>query len=639
MMTNTGVLFLIFFFVDVSFSSQQIVKDFERLTEVDENVNNGLSNGGDSCEHCVQLRDPDSSQCPVFLIQSVLTSDRDKSFFRTVRSPSDACGIPKENTFANPSNFENFLRSSFKDFKSFPPVSVCFGEAEGSNLSRGEKNVILAEHYSNHYRLQEGLIKNLQDISAIDQILGRKEKPFLYDISCRSLEGFPKAKKECLALKSCKASGVVSKDGASGDSVLERKAHNTYIAVEGIKRIDAKIEELNNRKNTTRINDRERQKARKEIAEFQKRKENILKTYPWIAGRVFKNGVENVANAKQMGELIERQLLHTRRELKKNAEKVNLASQCLSKSRGGGRQCSRLDIPQVVANTPPLLPSDVFPVQELSYKQCEQFKGNYLKSSECRRKARGDHAKKQVSRKYLARVQCLKTQRDAVRQSNINARDFMLEAGLMVGTVGLGSMALLGKLGKGTLLTSKAGQKAGQATRINALGLIGLDVGFSVPYMKDAVKACEESINQLTGSGAGSSRCENLALRTRHTSDYQSCVLGLSLASLPLTLPLAAGIGRSIYTGGVKRAFNKLAGARSTRKGTNPAVIEEGATPRHILVQNSTRLKKSYSSLLSTHPEAEQDIIMEAILGMELKGMKKREILEKTRGAINKCKK
>ena len=57
----------------------------------------------------------------------------------------------------------------------------------------------------------------------------------------------------------------------------------------------------------------------------------------------------------------------------------------------------------------------------------------------------------------------------------------------------------------------------------------------------------------------------------------------------------------------------------------------------NFLSKQKPRLLSAYNSLLRSKPLEEQNIIMEAIVGMEMKGMKKQTISERVRRAIGQC--
>ena len=65
-----------------------------------------------------------------------------------------------------------------------------------------------------------------------------------------------------------------------------------------------------------------------------------------------------------------------------------------------------------------------------------------------------------------------------------------------------------------------------------------------------------------------------------------------------------------------------------------------GHTPENVkklVSSQKPRLLIAYNSLLKSKPTEEQDIIMESIVGMELKGMNKKAISERIKQAIGKC--
>ena len=58
---------------------------------------------------------------------------------------------------------------------------------------------------------------------------------------------------------------------------------------------------------------------------------------------------------------------------------------------------------------------------------------------------------------------------------------------------------------------------------------------------------------------------------------------------------------------------------------------------KDLLNKEKPRLFSAYNSLLRSKPAEEQEVIMEAIVGMELKGMRRVQISERVRQALSRC--
>ena len=576
-----------------SHSDKQLTEVADSLTQLNEADDEVFLR---DCKDCISLHDPDNNHCPSFLVQTAATVDKNKNWFRTIHSPQAVCHVSHTSRFASANVFEDFLKThSLTDFKVFSPVSHCLdgtpSPKSGSSsvpLSIGQKNLILAEHYTNMHRLQAGATKTLRAISDIDNLLEDK-KHHLSGVSCDLFGNLPQAKAECLSLKRCSGNNTSDKSRqqsflpASGASIiagvpsrnlrvppeeesvssgnpstrLESSALDTLIATQAIERIDKRILNLQSSV-TTRTTNRERRQARQAIEELKQVRHNIQQVHPWIRGRIFQKEYKQVKDVKAMEQLIKKQLAHTRWQLKKHARKLSLTQRCLHAPIDSKAQCKDIDIAETIAKTPTLHPSEVFSLSPLSYGNCDKFKEDYGKSSQCRTQARLLHEKTEESRSYFAGVKCLKTQRDLIKSSNTHTKDFMLELGLAVGTVGLGGMLYYGGF-KGILTGRKTSD---WIKRFKALGFIGLDKGLSVAYVQDALKECEASMNQLESLGDSKTdnpdRCANLNASTEHTSDVKTCVLAMTLAALPLTLPLAAGLTKSVSSGSMQRALRNI---------------------------------------------------------------------------------
>ena len=93
-----------------------------------------------------------------------------------------------------------------------------------------------------------------------------------------------------------------------------------------------------------------------------------------------------------------------------------------------------------------------------------------------------------------------------------------------------------------------------------------------------------------------------------------------------LLLPLGAWGTTAAPARAASHAITKVIGKSGSKTKLNSFLSKE-----------KPRLLSVYSSLLRSKPLEEQNIIMEAIVGMEMKGMKKQTITEKVRKAIGQC--
>ena len=78
-----------------------------------------------------------------------------------------------------------------------------------------------------------------------------------------------------------------------------------------------------------------------------------------------------------------------------------------------------------------------------------------------------------------------------------------LDVGIVVGTMGLGTPIVAGRIALRLGSALSKAQKLSKARRIQNLGIFGTDVSLSTPYMKKAMNICED---QLSPAGRDSSR-------------------------------------------------------------------------------------------------------------------------------------
>ena len=104
-------------------------------------------------------------------------------------------------------------------------------------------------------------------------------------------------------------------------------------------------------------------------------------------------------------------------------------------------------------------------------------------------------------------------------------------------------------------------------------------------------------------------------------------------------LPLGAfgttAVPARAASGAIARAVK---GSRAARAGNKKS--KTGTTSQRIkafLKKEKSRLLKTYNSILKGRPAEEQNVIMEAVAGMELKGMPPLTISQRVRTAIGKC--
>ena len=422
-------------------------------------------------------------------------------------------------------------------------------------LPESKKKLAVAEYYSSLRRLSDGVERSLQNITAIDLMLDSDS--LLSDVPCNNLASISTdVNNQCQSIKQCPV---------NNNSQLRESSKDTLLALQAIEEIDKEIRRLIGPRGNSRKN-------RKEIEALKERKKNLQNLYPWIVGKVFKDGYkardyaswtneespENRNFENQIAGLIKDQLTHTREKLKERKEDFIKASSCI---KGDEDLCNQLDMAKVLAKTPPINHDEVF---ERDRKK--ELKRRYEHEENLSPEERKEYIEfltteeKREYRNLLTKVGeadglfelagCLQTQRKAVKEVSRELALGALDLGIVIGTMGLGSPYVAGRLAVrlgSTVSKATQAKNLSKAKRLQSLGIFGTDVSFSSPYMQEAMEICEDSLNQLeemqteeqtANAEKNNKLCENLPIRAKQTSDLKSCILQASLASLPITLPI-----------------------------------------------------------------------------------------------------
>ena len=540
--------------------------------------------------------------CPKFIIEQQILRDSKSSL--TTSSPDEICSTGVANSsnhFKNASELEAYLRQSphFSNLnQASPPFSVCLSQSVSvpvglgktslslttRTLSENKKKLAVAEYYSSLRRLSDGVERSVQNITAIDLMIGNS---LLSDVSCNSLDSISTVQAgQCRSVKQCPI------NSNNNPQLMRESAQDTLLALQGIEAIDKERLRLvaergklggsiNQHRNQRRVNPNQQkiEELTGQIRELEERKQNLQNLYPWVLGKKFKDGYRQedyigYANSSEAGKremesqvagLIREQLSHTRDQLKERTKEFIKASSCIKKEENF---CEELDIPKVLANTPPINHTEIFERD----RQKELKKKSKADSLTLEERTEYRRLLTQVGEVdgLFSLVDCLQTQRKAVKDVNRELALGALDVGIVVGTMGLGSAAIAGRLAlrMGSAL-SKA-EKLSKAKRLQNLGIFGTDASLSAPYMQEAMNVCEDQINQLEEmqnteqtfhaqqtanteqttnaeqTANKNKNCKNLPVRAKHTSDVKACLLQASLASLPITLPILGLSGMAL---------------------------------------------------------------------------------------------
>ena len=509
--------------------------------------------------------------------------------------------------------------SYFSDLnQTSPPFSTCLSQGVSipiglgktslsyttKTLPENKKKLAIMEHYLSLKRLSDGIERSIQSITAIDSMIGAS--PLLKDISCNALDAISSdVKNQCSSFKKCsnqnssqnllsqnhssntssanpnestKHIGDISSYSSSSNSSLKKSAQDTLLALQGIEAIErerlrlvAERGKLGGSINQNRYQRRSNPSKQKieelteQIRDLEDRKKNLQNLYPWILGKVFQDSYnrsdysnyakrseeEKEAMETQMAGLITNQLTHTREKLKERTTDFIKAFSCIKED---NTLCNELDMDKILAHTPSINHEEVFE-RDRKKKLKEKLKTNTLTPQE-----RAEYRKLSTfvtEADILSNnVTCLQTQRRKVGEINQELALGALDVGLVIGTMGLGSSVVAGRIALRIGGTLSKAQKLSKAKKLQGLGIFGTDVSLSSPYMKEAINVCEDTINQLeemqnteqtaNKEQTANQMCEQLPIRVKHTSDIKACILQASLASLPITLPILGLSGMAI---------------------------------------------------------------------------------------------
>ena len=558
-----NLVFLLF--TGASFASNSV----SSISNVDNSLyalldKNSSTEAGTVCLDEASCRGDDSSlsklteslpKCPKFIIEQQIIRDSRSSL--ATESPDEIClknNQALSSHFKTSSELESYLKRNphFSDLNTASSFSSCLSQGISVPLGLGnsslaesirsfpesKKKLAVAEYYSSLKRLQDGVTRSLNNITAIDLMIGKK--PLLGGVSCNSFDPLSSSiKEQCSSIKQC-SSKVSSASPVS--SSLQSSAKDTLLALKATEAIDREIKRLKGPRA------RNLRKNKEKIEELRERQKSIQSFYPWIEGEVFqdsynRNDYSNYAESSEqnkktleakMAGLIKRQLTHTRSKLKERKEDFIKASACI---RGKEEHCQDLNIAKVLAQTPAINNDEVFKRERRQELKKKLDEGNI--NPEERREYR--HLLTEVSEadSLFKSVDCLQTQRREVKEVNKELALGALDVGIVIGTMGLGTAAVAGKLALRVGGALSKTEKLTKARRLQNLGIFGADASLSAPYMREAMNICEDSLNQLEETAADTNKgCEKLSQGVKHTSDLKSCLLSASLASLPITLPI-----------------------------------------------------------------------------------------------------
>ena len=512
-----------------------------------------------------------SEVCPNFLISQMIQRDEKTMIIDLDQSPDKRCrsinltdtgSKDTDSHFNTNQDFENYVKSE-KPFSEIntPPITDCLSHSVLMGYTKGtvpmeikqilpeEKHkTLIAEYYQTQQRLESGMRGTLQDITAIDQLIGNTN---LNNINCNKFQLTPNILEECESLQKCSSS-------SSSEDILSQSAKDTMDALKAIEAIDQEIKKLKGPRGRRLRNNRDK------IQELKERKVSLQSLYPWVAGKIFQDGYTTGADEKKVAQLIKEQLSYTRTKLHENIHEMQGAFSCIRYN----QDCHGLNFDKVMAKTPTPNLSGAFSKDQI--ERIEQNPSEIDSLSSDQKKA----LKKDLfTLSQFDTVECLQKAREDVSEVRDELGFLAIDALLAVATVGLGSAAIAGKL------AFRAVGHVSKAQRLQNLGLMGVDITFSAPYIDKAIDDCGDYMNELerTASEETNNVCTKLPVRSKLTSDLKSCLLTASLASLPLAVPALAVAGRAGF-----KAINKVKPPTTPTTPTTPPTQQTIPTERQL---------------------------------------------------------
>jgi len=176
-------------------------------------------NQGEDCEEesaAQQLAENIRSEvCPNFMIAQAIKRDQKTMLIDRNISADKLCrDFLKDPYFKDGQSFENYLKNKepFSEINT-TPIADCLSHPVGiknngittrtETLSEDKHKVFISEYYLTQNRLESGLRNTLQDITAIDQLIGN---PTLNKIDCNQFQYTPNIVNECASFQQCSTS-------------------------------------------------------------------------------------------------------------------------------------------------------------------------------------------------------------------------------------------------------------------------------------------------------------------------------------------------------------------------------------------------------------------------------------------------
>ena len=460
-----------------------------------------------------------SNGCPSYLIEKVKEDSKigiRNWYGKKAGSSDDFCSNSLSKLTDTPDAGELSKRLASHPMTSFGGKAESLSESCLSSVQDPErKKLLVAEHYSNSARLKVAAISSLENMAAIDSVLG---KSALKDIDCSKSE-MPNLAKSCEKLKGCQSRGGLEEQAKELQSIYPQ-----YIA---LKKEVSKLNSSNALSAMSMgpayVTNPAQMSAMKEqsdkSSENQKKILALEAMYPALTGKVFKSTLDTSKTNFQ--EALQSQLEKSREKIAEQFKDYQKGINCMN---GKSGTCDQFD--KTIKSAPPL--------------DIQAFKRGEVLSVE------DSHVQS-----YLGAVGCRQKIREVHKNQNEALKDLAVGTALTIGTMGLGSIAATAKLASSSAETAVQAAQFASRARMASNALLGVDLVSLGQGGKEAYEHCSKSLNQLSSaqprddsskteascpSGDGGAALPSLS------ADYRSCVAQVLLTGVTNVVPLVPGV-------------------------------------------------------------------------------------------------
>jgi hypothetical protein len=426
--------------------------------------------------------------CPAYVLKSI-EGDSIASSMPERAAPEEICKSADRVIFKTASDLEQGLRNLDLTTlsKSMPPIeSSCLLRITGKNQGQKDKrrSLVVTEYYYLMNRLKMGSALHLDEVAAIDSILG---KPVLAGVNCRQFSHFGQLEASCSKLKAdqkCKLQNSVS--------VL---AKQTMLALQARRILDQEI-----RKNPT-----PEKKANIEAAVKVMRQK-----YPWMGGAIFRDqcAAFKKCSEDQVARAITAQLSDDRAKHLADAYAIQVPVKCLQGQ-------SALD------------------------KSCQDLESTIESMPEFDTALFGESASNKELRTEMDRVICQRYERSRKDTVKKIKKEIGINAGISLLSLGTGTFlrsAFLASRIKNLGTLSKTGLWT---------AALGVNVAYATPAIKEAKAQCDERLNFAIEEGLSKPHSEvscpkEMSYGTGNAVyDHHGCMEAVTFAALDM-LPFAS---------------------------------------------------------------------------------------------------